>query len=108
MCVNLTNLRELTDGDKDIEKELFQDFIDSSALLLADLEKFISEDAFEEWRKSAHGLKGISANLGAENLSHLSKTAQDSFEKDRTEKQQILTNLKQERDKVVAFLLSVN
>jgi len=101
LCVDLSNLRELTDGDKELEAELFEEFIESSQKLLATLE---NSDSPTEWSKAAHALKGISANLGAMTLSEIARTAQEKDGALSSEKLQLLNALKHENAKVIQFL----
>ena len=103
--VDLTNLRLVTDGDPDLERELFDEFITSSVDLVTELEAHCAgENSNEDWRKSAHALKGIAANLGASHLAEISKQGQEGAEKDLEWKVDLLGQIKQEREKVVAFL----
>lgn len=101
--VDLSNLREAIDGDKDLERELFNDFISSSQELLDTLR---NADDDEEWRKSAHAFKGIAFNLGAQPLGELCMQAQENFEKDSASKQKILNEIEAEYAKVIDYLKS--
>ncbi len=94
MLIDLTNLREITNGDTEIEKELFEDFIQSFEEKTAILEVNCAGGENEIWRTNAHAIKGISLNLGAHKLSELCKTAQDSFCEDETTKQELLSKIK--------------
>lgn len=100
-CVDLSNLRELTDGDKELEEELFQEFITGADEII---ESLSTTNDNEEWRQAAHALKGISLNLGAARLSELSSSAQGNFEQGRDEKNIIIENIKAEYAKVVDCL----
>jgi len=88
--VNLANLREITGGDPEIEKELFQVFLDSAESCLSELAACCIPEAAEKWRTQAHALKGISYNLGAEQLGDLCKKAQTEANAPDNEKQAIL------------------
>lgn len=76
--VDLTNLREMTDGDPEMEKELFAEFISSFESELAELQASQSDRASETWRRRAHAMKGIAFNLGAMRLGELCKQAQET------------------------------
>lgn len=71
MPVNLAHLNTFTDGDEEVERELFTLFSQQATLAFERLEKACDECADEEWRSAAHKFKGASANLGAENLAAL-------------------------------------
>ena len=98
--VNLLNLREMTGDDKEMEKELFQVFIDSAETCLKDLAVSTTPQTAETWRKQAHALKGISLSLGAEKLGDLCKQAQESFEADSEEKIKLRNEIEKEYKKV--------
>ncbi|MGB0720421.1 MAG: Hpt domain-containing protein [Bdellovibrionales bacterium] len=103
--VDLTNLREAIDGDKELEQELFDEFISSSKVLIIALEQHCAGNSDNEaWRKAAHALKGISVNLGADHLGTLSKDAQEGFEAASPEKNTWLSQIKAEHEKVLQFL----
>ena len=76
--VDLTSLREMTDGDVAMEKELFLEFFSSFESGLKALQESCGEAAETTWRENSHALKGIALNLGAMQLGGLCKKAQDS------------------------------
>ncbi len=102
--VNLTNLRSMTDGDEELEKALFAEFISSFDLGIAELNQTQEPDFAETWRKQAHALKGISLSLGAEKLGELCKSAQDNFEASPQEKKQLTGEIEQEYALVKQYL----
>lgn len=75
--VNLSNLREMTDGDRDLESTLFQEFFTSCEALIEQLKLSLATNNSENWRKAAHALKGASYNLGAQQLGDYCKQAQE-------------------------------
>jgi HPt (histidine-containing phosphotransfer) domain-containing protein len=77
--VDLTNLRAMLDGDKDLELALLEEFIRSSTACLNSMAAGIGDAAGEMWRTQSHSLKGISINLGAMRLGELCKQAQDAY-----------------------------
>jgi len=74
--VTLDNLREMTGGDKALEKELFDVYITSCETCLSALKAATESGKEEEWRTQAHAWKGMSLNLGAETLGNLCAQAQ--------------------------------
>ncbi len=106
--VDLTNLRSMTDGDPEMEKELFAEFCSSTEACIATLKGNCTEGANEAWRSSAHALKGTAINLGAEELSALCKRAQEGMAASAAEKQQMLETLMQEYARVKTFLQTVH
>lgn len=102
--VNLTNLREMTEGDVEMENALFDEFYSSTEACIKSLENHCADGADEMWRSSAHALKGTCLNLGAEHLSQLCRKAQESHAASQAEKQSILAAIREEYQKVRIFL----
>ena len=102
--VDLTNLRELTGGDEEMETELFLEFLSSAREAIAILEQNCLDGENDDWRRATHALKGTSLSLGAERLSQICKTGQEKQGSDTEEKSEILTGIKAEFQKVEAFL----
>ena len=77
MSVDLSQLRTFTDGDKAVEKELIQLFMQQSEENMQVLEKSKAEGDSKAWKESAHALKGESGAMGAETLRKLCEQAQN-------------------------------
>ncbi len=105
--VNLSNLRDITGGDAEIEKELFQAFLDSAQDCLSALAASCAPDEVETWRKQSHAFKGISYNLGAEALGDICRTAQDSASSDINEKRVMLAAMQHEFARVQDYLSGI-
>ncbi|MCG8492345.1 MAG: Hpt domain-containing protein [Sneathiellales bacterium] len=102
--VDLTNFRELTDGDEEMERELFQEFISSAREAIGTLEQNCQDGENDMWRGAAHALKGTSLSLGAESLSQICKEGQDGHAAKAGEKSRILAEIKSEYERVETFL----
>lgn len=102
--VDLTNLREMTDGDKELESQLFSEFFTSSEECIATLKNNCSDGTNEVWRTAAHALKGTSYNLGAAKLGDLCKKAQENNAAFSLEKQAMLNDIQLEYADVKKFL----
>lgn len=102
--VDLTNLREMTSGDPAIENMLFAEFFNSAHSCLQGLEQFCQGEQHEEWRKTAHAMKGIALNIGANQLSILCKQAQDQHTAQAVNKQLMLLSIKSEYALVKQYL----
>lgn len=103
--VDLTNLSEIVDHDKDLLEELINEFYrsaESAITLLGTLKDQDGEN--REWEKTAHALKGLSYNLGATGLGDIAKEAQESAAKSSSEKSDLYDRLTAEHSNVVAFL----
>ncbi|MCS5595827.1 MAG: Hpt domain-containing protein [Alphaproteobacteria bacterium] len=100
--VDLTNLREITEGDEALEAELFHDFISSFEDILLQMH---SKTIEEGWAKDAHALKGLASNLGAERLTKICHEAQHSQSDD--ENAIYVDRIKDEYRQVCAYLLSL-
>ena len=107
ISIDLTNFHDITGGDTSLEKQLFDEFIRSSDQCIDALEVHCGDGSNDLWKRNAHGLKSISINLGAEKLSALALSAQNSFEAPPAIKQSILDEIKSEYQKVRNFLLAL-
>jgi histidine phosphotransfer protein HptB len=105
--VNLDNLREMTGGDKDLEKELFSVYLTSSEECLNVLRSTLAAGQEESWRTQAHAWKGMSLNLGAETLGHLCAEAQTNHLALSEDKAKMLAGIEAEYEKVKEFLKKV-
>lgn len=102
--VDLTNLRSITDGDKEMEQALFEEFVSSSEESLSTLQNSVDNAFAETWRKEAHALKGVALNLGAIGLGALCKKAQDEFNASPDFKADLLKKIREEYALVKQFL----
>ncbi len=102
--VNLENLRGITNGNIELEKELFDVYIESAEECLKGLETSTGEGQDQEWRTQAHAWKGMSLNLGAETLGKLCADAQFNHTMPHDEKVKMLDAIKAEYENVKEFL----
>jgi len=100
--VDLANLRDMIDGDKEMEKALFEEFFSSFEAGIAALQSS-SGDA-EAWRKEAHALKGVALNLGAQTLGELCKNAQEAQHDPEKTKAAMVATIRAEYEQVKTFL----
>jgi HPt (histidine-containing phosphotransfer) domain-containing protein len=63
--LDLTNLRQLTGGDKMLEEDLFRTYIRSSVENIRSMQMALQDNNPAKWARNAHALKGASQNLGA-------------------------------------------
>ncbi len=105
--VDLTNLRSMTDGDKELELALFQEFYSSTEENLRTMASNCSDGQNETWRTTAHALKGTCYNLGAHPMGDLCKKAQENPAASGADKKTLLDLLQAEYVKVKAFLQAV-
>jgi len=102
--VNLENLREMTGGDLALEKELFEVFLTSSQDCLNALQANAGAGQEETWRSQAHAWKGMSLNLGADELGKLCAEAQMNHLAPPEKKAEMLAAIDAAYAKVKAFL----
>jgi len=106
--VDLTDLRSMTDGNKELELALFEEFYSSTEACLAILEAQCSDGQNETWRSNAHALKGTAYNLGAMALGDLCKKAQDEPAASGSDKRALLTRIQAEYAQVKTYLQTVH
>ncbi len=97
----------MTDGDKELELALFQEFYNSTETHLQTLAANCADGQNETWRTTAHALKGTCYNLGAHPLGDLCKKAQENPAASGAEKKALLDLIQAEYLKVNAFLQTV-
>ena len=103
--VDLTELRFLTEGDIELENELFKEFISTSIQLVDTLNQHcqgINDN--KAWESASHALKGLSLNLGAAPLGDLSNKGQHMCKHGLSEKRELFQNIKAEHQRVLNFL----
>ncbi len=106
ISIDLSNFRDITEGDVELEAELFNDFISSFEALLSELEKADGSVLREgvSYKKSAHSLKGLAANLGAFKLAQYCEDAQDASTEEA--KAGLLKSMREEFAAIKVYLLS--
>lgn len=102
--VDLTHLRQFTDGNPEEEKEFFDIFLTQAEEGVTHLSRHITDEYNEEWKRTAHKLKGSAANLGANTLSNLCKEAENLADATAENKAVMHENILNELSKVQAFL----
>lgn len=106
--VNLTDLSSITDGNKEIELALFEEFYTSSETGLRTLAANCTDGANEIWRATAHALKGGAYNIGALELGGLCKQAQENAAIPADAKRALLEKIQAEYAAVKAYLQTVH
>lgn len=71
--LDLDHLRRYTEGDEDLERQLFGMFFPDAD---AHLQTMSSAETDEIWHRSAHGLKGAARGLGAWEVAGLAEDAE--------------------------------
>lgn len=94
--LDMTNLREIIDHDRELEQELIKNFHACYQDCMRELEAGIVNHDNVMWRNAAHALKGIAFNLGAQQLGELSLKAERGCEKPYPEKVELLGAIKHE------------
>ena len=102
--VNFENLREITEGDVELEKELCQMFMTTAEEAIALLRNSCAVNDSAAWRRQAHALKGISLNLGAQPLGVLCYNAQLNSKMPQANKEDLLSLIESEYGEVKMIL----
>lgn len=71
--LDLEHLRRYTEGDEDLERQLFGMFFPDAD---AHLQTMASAETDEIWHRSAHGMKGAARGLGAWEVADLAEGAE--------------------------------
>lgn len=105
--IDLTQLRIITAGDQEIEIELFTNFIQCSKENSSLLQASVDDNKKDIWKNTAHAIKGMALNIGANTLSELGREAEELTSASPTEKQIHYAKIKEEIEKVNTFLASL-
>jgi len=101
--VNLEQLSQFA-ADKDEMRRLCAGFFGQVDGIMASLKGACGALQAEQWRQTAHKLKGSAANLGAEMLRELAASAEHESDAPEGRKQEMVTVLEQELTAVRRFL----
>ena len=71
--INHTHLAKYTLGDRDLEREILQLFVDQLPVLISQLQKAANE---QDWYMAAHTLKGSAMAVGADELGDIAAVAE--------------------------------
>ena len=75
--IDLERIHDATGGDEEFLAELVEIFLEDAELRLEEIRGAVEAADPTELRKTAHKLKGSSANMGANGLMGLAKTLED-------------------------------
>lgn len=68
LVIDLSVIREASDGDTVFEQELFEVFVEDCHERLERLDKAVRNRDIDTTRRESHTLKGAAANIGAESM----------------------------------------
>lgn len=72
--IDLARLREFTDGDRQLERELSALYVETAAVYIGQMRGALDDP--EAWARAAHALKGASVNIGAVELAESAARAE--------------------------------
>lgn len=74
--LDLARLREFTDGDRQLERELATLYVETAAVYIGQMREALDDPI--AWSRAAHALKGASVNIGAVELAETAARAERS------------------------------
>ena len=104
LAVDMEHLALFTDGDPEEEKMLFDLFTEQADMCIESLREALDDGDEDDWKSTAHRLKGAAANLGANTLAAHCLTAETQYEDDDAAKETYYTNITTALDAVKDFL----
>ncbi|MBU6234398.1 MAG: response regulator [Alphaproteobacteria bacterium] len=102
--INIPHLESFTEGDPDVERDLFNIFIDQMGIGITSLEASIGQHNHSDWHAAAHRFKGAAANLGAERLAALCYEAEQNPDLSEPQKKLLLSAISGEAEHVQNFI----
>jgi len=104
--VNIQRLNDITDGDREFERELIEAFLADTERHVADLESAVREEDGEALKIQAHAIKGSSANAGARRLEEIAVRLEEiRVEKESERARELIEDLRSEFERVREYLL---
>lgn len=91
--LDLTVIKNISNGDVLTEREFAEIFIDQTNLHLATLSSHCRDGYSKEWRDLAHLIKGSAANIGAQQLRECCAEAQDMLTASAQTRANMLTRM---------------
>lgn len=102
--VEIGQIQETADGDKDFERELIELFVSDNEERLKTIESLVAGRDAEALRREAHTIKGSSANMGAPGMREIAaRLEQVDPRTELTQALQLLEELKAEFEQVRKF-----
>jgi HPt (histidine-containing phosphotransfer) domain-containing protein len=102
--VDINHLETFTDGDKEVENQLFSLFLEQASISLIRLREAVVNNDNEEWRSASHKFKGASANLGAKRLSEICHSGEIAYLQNSDTKMGILNSIQSHYNEVEIYL----
>ena len=93
LLYDLSYIREIANGDKNIEKEFITLYISQSDVNMKVLEENCIDGISNEWSETAHILKGGAGSMGAKSLADLFAISQEMMNATLEERQKILAKI---------------
>lgn len=105
--VDVLRIENITNGDKEFQRELLVTFLEEAAQQIAFLEISLQRNDVKLIQNQAHSLKSASGSIGAKHLSHLSLTLEQlALAQNMTEAEKVFLSLKEEFEAVKQFLMT--
>ncbi len=104
IIVDLVHFRDFTTGDRALEREVLQIFLDNAPIYIENL----SNDDDTKWCSIAHKLKGAARSIGAWNLACEAERAEDNDPappKGSQERATLIAELMKRFEQVKKFIL---
>jgi two-component system, sensor histidine kinase and response regulator len=103
--IDLERIQDATGGDMEFMKELVDIFIEDAQLRIREIRQALDASNFDDLGKTAHKLKGSSANLGAVGVSSMAKTLEELGKQQELDRaSQVLEGLVAEMSRVESTL----
>lgn len=102
--VELAALRDITDGNPELEQQLFELFLGTCERCLSEATKLIESDPKGLWHDVLHELKGAAANVGAMGMAGLCRNGENLRAEQVSERMFFCKQLRQEYKRVRAYL----
>lgn len=101
--LNFNLLREITDGDKELESQLLTLYFKTVDRCISQMLALIDIDPEKKWHRSVHELKGASANIYADNIAAICKQI-EHLPEDPDERRRACEIIKEAQEELKKFI----
>lgn len=101
--IDISHLQEISGGDEDFEQMIIQEFIETSAELLEELQTAVEDGDIIEIQSIAHNLKGCSRNVGAGPFAEVCLAIENQVRSENPEVEDLMENLRERWQDVADF-----
>jgi len=103
-CIDSESALKSTNQNTALLRKILHRFVDDQKDVVDQTRESLRNDELKTAERLLHTLKGVSASIGAQSLHSISKTAEEALKDQMEIDESVLTDLREEHDKVLASI----